>query len=215
MRPEPDVPEIPIAESTLKGAADVHGRANHRHRAPAGPLPKRHLAGPRRPRARGADRNGRRLRRLGTVRAQRFVLVDANGNELGEWRVDGSAPRLDMRSADQGRGVYVAVDRSPGGLTGIAMHGHGNRAILSTFKNDPGVGGQARLDLGNNDERAKIEAGDDHAPKLLLEQEGQVRALAAESKSSFAVIIGQKETLGVPSPRAGVAGDSAVVEPGR
>ncbi len=138
----------------------------------------------------------------GTVRAQRFILVDSAGNELGEWRVDGSSSRLDMRSGEEGRGLYVAVDNSPDGLTGVALYGHGNRATLGIYENSPGVGGRAALDRGNNDERAKIMAGNGLAPKLVLKQEAQVRvrAEAAETRSSVAVVGSQQQTLEVPPP---------------
>jgi hypothetical protein len=140
-----------------------------------------------------------------TIRAERFVLVDVEGRELGEWWVNGFAPRLDMRAASGSRGLYLHVDDDSPEATGLSIFGHGNRVSLRTLKTSSGNGGMAELQIGKIDDYADIVAGEDLAPALRLHQDGEarVRAVAHTNSSSIDVILGgDTKTMALPEASA-------------
>ena len=129
------------------------------------------------------------------VRANRFVLVSGDGKELGEWNADNSAPRLEMRSPDRKRGVYLSVGNDPQEITTMGVFGNGNLAALSTIKNNAAPGGYGHLRIGNNNEAAIISAGNNLSPVFNLQQAGQVRvqAIAHPSVSTVRVRLNNQE----------------------
>jgi len=137
--------------------------------------------------------SGMRAVNQNCVSANKFVLVDGCGNEVGVWEANEARSHLTMRSSDTTYGVGLSVN-----------NGRGQQASIMTFRKDNFVnimtktGAKPESGIGiihckasNENKEIIIKNGTFSDPSLIFrrKKENRVEAVAGTNKSFLTVAI--------------------------
>ena len=144
----------------------------------------------------------------GTLTANRFVLVDAFGNQRGEWTFNENEPvlRLYGSNPDESKRSLALLGISPINQKAafVSLHGdkHKNTVVLEATETTSTASVNGFADHSSEDSRVEMTASSVSTPELQVSYAGRVRvrnrALTSESEVTVISPNGDTKSLKIP-----------------